>query len=48
MCPHELLADPLTSLVAACRIVAAALGESIGDLQALAVAIEAPFEHKKS
>jgi hypothetical protein len=32
----------LPELVAACRVVPAELGESIGDLQALAAAMESP------
>ena len=45
MCPHELLAEALTSLVAACKVVSVELGESIGDLQTLAAAVESPFEN---
>ena len=35
-------AEALPELVAACRVVPAELGESIGDLQALAAAMESP------
>jgi type I restriction enzyme R subunit len=39
---RELHAEALPELVAACRVVPAELGESIGDLQALAAAMETP------
>ena len=39
---RELHAEALPELVAACRVVPAELGESIGDLQALAAAMESP------
>lgn len=39
---RELHAEALPELVAACRVVPAKLGESIGDLQALAAAMESP------
>ena len=39
---EELHAEALPELVAACRVVPAELGESIGDLQALAAAMETP------
>ena len=41
---RELHAEDLTELVAACTVVPAELGESIGDLQALAAALESPTE----
>ncbi|MFZ4599337.1 MAG: ROK family protein [Terrimicrobiaceae bacterium] len=39
---RELEAEALPELFAACRVVPAALGESIGDLQSLAAAMESP------
>jgi glucokinase len=39
---RELHAEALPELLAACRVVPAELGESIGDLQALAAAMESP------
>jgi glucokinase len=39
---RELHSEALPELVAACRVVPAELGESIGDLQALAAAMESP------
>jgi hypothetical protein len=41
---RELHAEALTELVAVCTVVPAELGESIGDLQALAAALESPTE----
>ena len=41
---REFHAEALPELVAACRVVPAELGESIGDLQALAAALESPTE----
>ena len=39
---HDLEPALMPELVAACRIVPAELGESIGDLHALAAAMESP------
>jgi glucokinase len=44
---RELQAEALPELLANCRVVPAALGESIGDLQALAAALEASVVNQK-